>query len=203
MLATGGGESNSSGAGVILHDTFALADGSGWKVQVTNDSGTDSTFTVYTVCMSGVISYYQATGSTSDGGGSAGTCPAGMQLLGGGAWSTNPDDVLVMQIGDNWWGAGRMLLQGKAGTTTAQAICGAGISNYSQQRADVTVGPGIYGSAVATCPAGTFVLGGGAHEYEMRPTDSYPAYPAQAWRIWAKNEWDGGWIVPAVAFCGT
>jgi len=198
MLATGGGESNSSNAGVTLHSTFG--EGSDWKVQVTNDSGTDSTFTVYTVCMSGVISYYQATGSTSDGGGSAGTCPAGMQLLGGGGWSTNPDAILTMLIGDTWWSAAG----DASGTVTAQAICGEGIGSYSRQEVNVSLASGTYQSATVTCPAGTFILGGGGYQYGVRPTDSYPTYPTQGWKIWAKNEYtDWTWNMSAIAFCGT
>ena len=201
MVATGGGESNTSAAGVTLHDTYALSNGTGWKVRVTNDSTATATFTVYAVCMSGLGAYNQSMVSTDDGGDATATCPTGMQLLGGGGWSSNPNAVLTMQIGNDWWGATDYSFH--LGTVTGQAICAEGVGNYSQQRANVTIAPGEYKSAVATCPAGTFVLGGGAHEYEMRPTDSYPPYPAQAWRIWAKNDWDNGWIVPAVAICGT
>lgn len=207
MLATGGGESNTSGAGVTLHHTFAMANGAGWQVFVTNDYTTDSTFTVYAVCMSGLTNYSEVTAGVTQNGGAWAYCPAGTVVLGGGGWSTNPDDILTFEPIYNGWSAYRLQdVPTTPGTVTGQAICASGIGNYSIQSAGIDLNPGEYASVAVNCPAGTVVFGGVATSGEVvRSTDSYPLPSTQGWKAWGiliPTTYEA-WPMYVYAICGT
>ena len=215
MLATGGGESNTSAAGVRLHDTHAWRDGSGWEVRVTNVSASASTYQVYAVCWSGLTSYTQVTAtqniSADDYSGVGADCPRGMSVYGGGGW-TDRTDVPV-----SWWmyvdvgyGFSSMnMLVGRgsgSGTITAQAVCGTGINNYQSAGArDDNVHPGVYESLTANCPSGTFVTGGAVGADMRAPewvTDSYPPF-SQGWKAYFKNDGSSDSYADVAVLCGT
>jgi len=213
MVATGGGEANSSPGGVTLHDTYALSNGSGWHVDVTNDSEWQANLTVYAVCFSGLTAYTQVTAQASISGAgrmiAGAPCPAGMQSLSGGGWTSSYDTYVSdsswynLEDGDHGWGYGANNLSPDQAVVTAQALCGSGIANYSWLGFEGgKVDPGYEATAYQSCPSGTFVVGGGGvGSLGFRFTDSYPS--GQGWRIYAHNDSDEFDSVGIDVICGT
>src|SRR5882757_3216601 len=197
MLATGGGESNTNLGGFTLHGTYALANGSGWHVDVTNGSASTAGLTVYTVCFSGLSVYKQITQTAVREYGSESRasvdCPVG-DAVGSGGWAGSYDQFISFQEttgGAAWVGFGHKAPGGAQ--PTAQAICAGTINNT--QRAGYSsgpVGPGQDGSVHATCPAGTWVVSGGGGVMDgvttLRVTDTYPTYPGQGWYVYVHND---------------
>jgi hypothetical protein len=198
MLATSGGESNDSNAGVTLIDTYANNGGASWLVSVRNDSTTTAQITVYAVCFSGLINYHLVTGvgvaPPGDFGAAHADCMSG-QLLGGGGGSDSWNVDLAASSGIAWareWNYGVNNHGSTNANITDQAICGDGINNYQQvDGGDKHFGATEYGWESVSCPAGTVVVGGtGDADYgnaAERITDSYPV-SNQTWYLYAKND---------------
>lgn len=208
MQVTGGGEKNSSIGGITLHDTYPLPDSSGWKVKVSNRATSAQTFTVYAVCFSGLSSYYQTTAKASVGptthGGAIANCSPSQQVLGGGGYSdTMNNDVSTSNFGSTQWAYGMENLDTVARTTTAVALCAGGVANYQLvEGASTPVGAHQQATAIAYCPAGKWIVGGGHYSSWrfQRMTDSYP--DGQAWRVYVQNDLDFGIDFIARAICG-
>jgi hypothetical protein len=196
MLATGGGESNTSPNGFTLHGTYALSDGSGWHVDVTNNSSAAGLM-VYTICFSGLNAYKQVTqpipGYYSNEFLTHVGCPVGRAVGSGAVPSSSDQYVSYVQTTDaeSWVGVGHT--NPSSPNPTAQAICVDGINNY--QESGYTAGPvnpGQVGSVHANCPSGTFIVsgGGGVNDgiIHFTLTDAYPTYPAQGWYVFARND---------------
>ncbi|HEY3632024.1 MAG TPA: hypothetical protein VGL21_14035, partial [Jatrophihabitantaceae bacterium] len=158
MLATGGGESNSSLDAIFVRSSYAKADGSGWHVDVTNSSASTVGVTVWAVCFSGLTVYKQVTQPTvalySDYAQTNITCSQGT-AVGGGGWTTAGDQYVSFigpAGGALYFGIGYAVAGGPP--AVAQAICVSGINNlqwvgYSGTQA----APGQEGSASGNCPA--------------------------------------------------
>lgn len=213
MLATGGGESNNSAGGVVLHNSVALDDGSGWQVTVTNSSAGVATFKVYAVCFSGLTGYQLQAGKTlvpaGGAGGVSAVCPAGQQVLGGGGSSdTLNNDVVTYpnSVSNGWW-FGMHNNDSVARTANAQAVCGNGIVGRQEVVSSYfNVGPGGVGSADISCPSGKHVVsgggfGGGGGSGDMILTDSYPF--AEGWRVYVLNDGPDPGVARAIVVCGT
>jgi hypothetical protein len=212
MLATGGGESNSSAGGVTLHNTTALDDGSGWSVTVTNNSAGVATFKVYTVCFSGLTSYQQLAGKSlipaGGAGGADSVCPNAQQVLGGGGSSDtlNNNVVTYPSAFHDWW-FGMHNEDSVARTANTQAVCGNSVGNYQVVVGSYSnVGVGQVGSGDVSCPSGTYVVsgggfGGGGGNGDVRLTDSYPF--AQGWRVYVQNDGTAQGVARAIVVCGT
>jgi hypothetical protein len=214
MVATGGGESNTSLGGITLHGTYALSDGSGWHVDVSNGSGAGVGVTVYAVCFSGLTSYKQVTQPAiaySSHEFRAGVdCPIGV-AVGTGGWANSYDQFVAFQEaadGSAWVDFGNSL----AGPSpTVQAICVQGINNYHQiGYGGGPIAPGQDGSVGGPCPAGTWLVSGGGGTGDsvtaFRVTDTYPTYSAdqgQGWRVYAHNDTTLSDSVDVFLVCGT
>jgi len=194
MVATGGGESNTSLGGITLHSSYALSDGSGWFVDVSNGSGAAVGVTVYSVCFSGLTSYKQTTQAAvgvyeSGYEGHAG-CPLG-QAVGTGGWAGSYDEYInYMQTADNegWIGFTRTAA---STTPTLQVICADGFNRLQDFGwSGPNMAPGQDASVGGDCPAGTVLVSGGGGgsgvTNRIRVTDSYPT--AQGWNVYAHND---------------
>ncbi|HZE51378.1 MAG TPA: hypothetical protein VE074_17515 [Jatrophihabitantaceae bacterium] len=206
MLATGGGEVNGSVAGgVTLRNTYALGGGSGWHVDITNDSASSTSVTVYAVCFSGLTTYQQITASASPSNGSAYVsipCSGG-QIVGGGGWSGSnsayPTEAIASLYYHDWlW---NVHSTSSSAVVTAQAICADGIGNLqSPDGTHVSVAPGQSVGAHTACPSGTLVVSGGGEAY-LRVTDSF--FSGQAWYWYVHNDFSTTVDTDAQAICGT
>lgn len=217
-LATSGGESNSSSGSVTLRTSYGLSNGGGWHADVTNDSGASESVTAYTVCLSGLTAYsqWEETDTSVLPNNDIAyhpmwDCPAGQSVVGGGVLSNS----LALTIGEMspgnfetpyYRGFETQVTNTdpvSAVSATSQEICAAGINNYSLWEGSVQVAPGGYSLVTETCPAGTFVVGGGGDGgWPFRYTDSRPS--GNGWGIWAANAFDSATdSLYAEVICGT
>ncbi|GAA1673069.1 hypothetical protein GCM10009765_22980 [Fodinicola feengrottensis] len=197
MLATSGGESNDSNAGVTLIDTYAYNGGASWLVSVRNDSTTTAQITVYAVCFSGLTNYHLVTSVNTVVSGNFEAAQADCrngQLLGGGGWSDSWTVDLTGSAEEyvTEWGYAVVNHGSTNASITAQAICGDGINNYQHiDGGDKHFGVAGYAVESVSCPAGTVVVSGSGEadygNHVERITDSYPA-SNQTWYLYAKND---------------
>jgi hypothetical protein len=195
MVATGGGESNTSVGGITLHSSEALADGSGWFVDVSNGTSGTIGVTVYSVCFSGLTSYKLETHPTfgayqSGFLGNAG-CSVGTAVGVGGVAGAYDQYLDYMQTADDqsWIGfAGSV-----AGPApTLQVICAGGFNRLQDYGwSGPNIAPGQDTSVGGDCPAGTVLVSGGGGKSDgittrIRLTDSYPT--SQGWNVYAHND---------------
>jgi len=207
MVATGGGESNTSAGGVVLHNTAALDDGSGWQVTVTTDGATSATFKVFAVCFSGLNAYLHMSDKALVGAGSGTTlvtnCPTTVyQLLGGGGSSDTLNTGINASpiAGTRSWVFGMSNYDSAAHTANSQAVCGMGVNNYQAVNGpENTLAPGQIGSSFVSCPPGTWIVGGGGFGGGIL-TDSYP--DGQGWRAYILNNTPYTGYAAARAICG-
>lgn len=205
--AVGGGESNSSAGGINLHSSYALPGGTGWQVEVSNDSTADATVRVWAVCLGGLGSYTQAVakeliapGARS---GPVATCAPGQELLGGGgSVDTYRNAMNAYAYGPDGW---RYVMENRdnvARSANAQATCGTGVTARGATVDYVYVPAGGIGSSIVSCPAGTSIFSGGGGEFENLWTiDSYPE--GNGWRIFVKNlDTTRSSLLRSIAICG-
>jgi hypothetical protein len=163
-------------------------------------------------------SYQQATNEfTSPGVGQTSgtaTCPAGTELVGGGA-SLDSTPALSTEIvssypsadGTTW--TGTLENQVNAGTDLyVRAICAAGVSDYSVVAGALVHNPtGQHTAATATCPSGTVALGGGAHlsstNLGVSLSDDHPTAQGASWVVHANNVSGAGDQITPYVICGT
>ena len=206
-LATSGGESNSSSAGVVLNQSYAYGDGSGWIVEVRNQSNTSAVFTVYAVCTTGLTDYRTVNANvTLDPGQideASVLCPEGTTVRGTGIQAG-------MNVGIQWYlthfkkepfGGSEVQvnnLDTRTGQFSAQAICANGTPlGYSTGNINVDLPPNGYAkSSVETTNVGDEIIeGSGGSAYSQGApftylTDSYPESTTDgkmAWSVWVRN----------------
>jgi hypothetical protein len=141
-------------------------------------------------------SYQQATNEfTSPGVGQTSgtaTCPAGTELVGGGA-SLDSTPALSTEIVTDLY---------------VRAICAAGVSDYSVVAGALVHNPtGQHTAATATCPSGTVALGGGAHlsstNLGVSLSDDHPTAQGASWVVHANNVSGAGDQITPYVICGT
>ena len=204
-LATGGGESNTSSAGVVLNQSYAYGDGSGWIVEVRNQSAQSATYTVYAVCTTGLTNYQTVNSDIPLNPGQSGqanaSCPEGTNAVGTGIqaglnagirWYTitnrqdGPLGGAVVRVSN---------VDTRIGEFAAQAICsngtplGDGTGSSGQD-----LPPNGYLKATVEAPfSGEAVISGGGGVDPAGSaylTDSYPDTGADgnaAWSVWVRN----------------
>jgi hypothetical protein len=108
------------------------------------------------------------------------TCPTDTKLLGGGAdvigggnsvWIYMLDPNSPYHPPHSLVAAAHEEAAGYAGSwsITVYAICGTGVTGYTIVTAQTSMPPGqTYGNAIAVCPAGKKVIGGGGSTYKSR-----------------------------------
>ncbi|HEY4022061.1 MAG TPA: hypothetical protein VGM75_25470 [Pseudonocardiaceae bacterium] len=189
MVATGGGESNSSAGNILLHDDYPVAGNGGWQVTVTSTASVNETFTLYAVCMSGLNNYGPIVNKETVAPGQqlepGVYCPYTTQVLGGGGFSDTLDTAQVETgiVGTEGWSYLAENLDTVSHTVAAEVMCGNDVTNYQViQTATDPIPPGQEGVSVAYCPAGTWVVGGGGWGNDMTMTDSFPIYTNESWQ---------------------
>ena len=210
-LATGGGESNSSSAGIVLNQSYAYGDGSGWIVEVRNQSTTSATYTVYAVCTTGLTNYRTVSSNITLDPGKWGRvesdCPEGTTARGAGVKAgLNAGIVRYFTSKENpdsgWRGAAWAdvsNLDTRVGQFGAQAICANGTPLGYEVGAGSAMPPNSYLKAtVEVTNAGDELLNGGGGSLNPRDaltylTDSYPETASDgkaAWSVWVRNPTD-------------
>ena len=206
-LATSGGESNTSSAGVVLNQSYAYGDGSGWIVEVRNQSTQSATYTVYAVCTAGLTNYRTVNSDITLDPGQFGEasvlCPEGTTVRGTGIQAG-------VNAGIQWYdthfkkeplgGSDVQVnnLDTRIGQFSAQAICANGTPlGYSIGNINVDLPPnGYVKSSVEVLNAGDEVIEGGGGSFNFQQsaitylTDSYPDIAADgraAWSVYVRN----------------
>lgn len=213
--AISGGETNSAIATVVLHATHVSdGNGSGWHTAVRNLSGQRHTFNAYAVCAA-VPSYQLIANSDTVIGPfrsafDVQTCTLAGNPMGGGLFVDYPhaDSFYINSsypLGPNW--------AAEVDNDTAEPVrlytyvaCGGGIANYQvvSSPAQMPLEPHQFTGYTVECPAGTVVLGGGAHAAGDRAiiTDSYPSN-TQRWDVFVYNRSSEQDSYTAYAVCGS
>jgi Ig-like domain from next to BRCA1 gene/Bacterial Ig domain len=162
-VVTGGGYASNSALDVYNSSLT----GNGWHAFAKNNTAASQLLNAYAICASNVPgSTTQAVAQVPVAGGAIGhataACPAGTILTGGGFAKNTGIAVYNLSASGNGWQA-----YGKNNTAgslllNVYAICyhGAG-ANSTQVVNQISVGNGATGHAVASCPAGQLVTGGG------------------------------------------
>ncbi len=164
-IVVSGGFASSSGLRVY----HSMMDDNGWRVYANNTSGSSKLLNVYAVCMhnsggSVTQAFVQDNAVANDIAHLDVACPAGSFVTGGG-WvigSTNPVEIYNSSKKDNGW---QIYINNSGGDTpliNAYAICLSDVSGSTTQvyeSADVPAND--IGNAIASCPAGSTITGGG------------------------------------------
>jgi hypothetical protein len=207
-LATSGGESNTSSAGVVLNQSYAFGDGSGWVVEVRNQSAQSAAYTVYAVCTAGLTDYRTVNSNVTVNPGQFGetwaTCPEGTTARGAGVqagvtvgiglYETNG----VLAGEDERGGAYARVnnFDTRIGQFSAQAICANGTRLAYMTGSGPDLPPNGYVKATGeVIDAGDQVVtgSGGANNPKFAVTyltDSYPETTSDgkaAWSVWVRN----------------
>jgi hypothetical protein len=212
--ATGGGAIVSSSAiGENLNSSWPLADGSGWQVYVHNQTGSDDTFKVYVVCARKIKAYAVVWGpavNVPPGIQFSGvvTCARGSFPYGGGGVSSS-SDLPVLLHGSRPLPKGWLVdvNNGGTGEDTAQAyaICGKKATGYTQVTGTTVPNPAnSQTAAVASCPSGTNVFGGGLHSASSETSvnlNSTGWNSSTQWIAWENNTSAVAFSVTPFAVC--
>lgn len=206
--ATSGGENNSSSAGVVLNQSYAYGDGSGWIVEVRNQSEQTATYTVYAVCTAGLTDYRTVNSNVTVNPGQYGTasveCPEGTTARGAGVQAGVNVGIGYYETNSGspesgYRGGAYAVVNNfdtRIGGISAQAIC----ANGTPLGYEVGEGPDLppNGYVKATVPVqqvgDELVNGGGGSSNPQNAitylTDSYPETTSEgklAWSTWVRN----------------
>jgi hypothetical protein len=136
--------------------------------------------------------YQQVNVAAGATGATIATCPAMSTVVGGG-YAAHSDVTFYTQYkyGNGWRGDAKNN-SGVSRQITVYAVCLHNVSGVSvtQVHGQVTVGPSLKKQAVAYCPAGSIVTGGGFHAYpdgSLRVYNSSKADSGVGWQSWAEN----------------
>jgi hypothetical protein len=120
------------------------------------------------------------------------TCPTESTVVGGG-FKTHEDVVVISQYkaGNGWLGdAWNTGAESRVFSSYAVCLFEAPHASTSIVYGEVEIAGGENGRAVATCPSGTIVTGGGFNAYptgDLLPYVSSRTETGEAWYSWAKN----------------
>jgi hypothetical protein len=206
--ATSGGENNSSSAGVVLNQSYAYGDGSGWIVEVRNQSELSATYTVYAVCTAGLTDYRTVNSSVTVNPGQYGTasveCPEGTTVRGAGVQAGVNVGIGIYHTNPGYPGSGPRggayalvnNFDTRIGGITAQAICANGTPLGYEVGGGSDLPPnGYVKSTVPVQQVGDELMNGGGGSPNPQIsitylTDSYPETTSEgkmAWSIWVRN----------------
>lgn len=122
----------------------------------------------------------------------ASLCPAGTASTGGGHWFRTPFGLVIdlsrpaAGQASGWTVRAINSSAGSAFDVTAEAVCGT-VRDRQVVSGSAVVQPGQTGEAVATCPAGKTITGGGGTTNGLVIDASRPAPSGQGWRVRARN----------------
>jgi hypothetical protein len=199
--AGGGAWIESGSVFASLNDSYP--NGNAWYVDVNNNSGADTEFTVYAVCINRLPSYtvvQSPLATTSLGENDAAMdCPRGTKIIGGGAYSETSSTAVSLATSTPF-----ALLSGHSGwevfMTSSQAtptpyivysVCEAKPLTWSVQTGTTVTAPvGQQTEATVTCPTGYPLGGGGFNSFSGQDEGialnvSYPV--SNGWHIYENN----------------
>ncbi len=129
-------------------------------------------------------------------------CPAGSVVTGGG-FATNTGVIVYTQSmqGNGWQAYGRNTT-GSGKLLNAYAVCLHNTSGTTSQVLNqVTVSASTYGQAVATCPGGSVVTGGGWASSANNLDVYNSSKSGNGWQVYATNLTGSGQLLNAYAIC--
>jgi hypothetical protein len=182
--------------------------GNGWEVYAQNLTGAGQTLNSYALCLSGTSGttqqvYGQVTASGGGTGHAMVYCPSGSVVTGGGfAGSTN---LLVYNSSGtgNGWEVYAKNLSGSDLGLNSYAICLSGVSGTTQQvYTQVTTSASSIGNALAACPSGTYLTGGGYAGNKNLVVYSESA-TGTGWDVYAQNTSGSSQLLNSYAICLT
>jgi len=207
--------------------TLPTKNNTAWRGGANDNPPTpDGDMTVTAICSSGKFFYATATKNVKKGGFARKivSCPAGTQVIGGGAGAPGDHGVEVIQSEprdgkdadtdpDDGWLGGESNSSSKATTLKVVAICSKLTNVKRVTGKPKTVAIDTQSSAKVSCPSGTHVIGGGSHtkphSTDSEVADSFPTdgpdadtKPDDGWEVDANN--DGGSApikLRSIAFC--
>jgi hypothetical protein len=210
----GGGPVVASGeVGASIHASYPIS--TGWVVVVNNNTASSTTFAIEVVCAKKPAGWKIVTASASNTAGSQkqviATCPAATKVLGGGG-SSSGHSLLVnlnsmIPSGTREWVVDTNNASASTTTAHAYAVCGKNVTGWQIVEGGVVTNPaGTQTNAVANCPAGTKVTGGGvgssSSATSVNMNTSYPASATQ-WSDYENNASASSETMAAYAVCAT
>jgi hypothetical protein len=203
-VVTGGGFAGNSN--LFVYNTSAT--GNGWEVYAQNLSGSDQLLNSYAMCLSNSSGstqqvYAQVTAPGSSNGHAVVSCPSGSVVTGGGFAGNSNLLVFNSSADGNGWGVYAQNNSGSGQLLNSYAICLSGTSGSTQQVVNqVTVSGSSAGQAVAACPSGTYLTGGGYAGNQNLFVYS-DAATGTTWEAAAQNTSGSGQLLNAYAICLT
>jgi hypothetical protein len=212
----GGGAWTESGS-VFANINSSYPSGHSWEVDVNNTSGSDTSFTVYAVCLAASSSYTVATTTSTTGQGerdAAIDCPATTKVVGGGVLSStlstgvNVDSStpFALDSGASGWEVFMSSTDSTPSSYTVFAVCHSKPRGWSVQTGrSVAVTSGTQAEATVSCPGASVPLGGGAFtgfDTLAQTVDLNTAYPAgNGWHVYENNDQPSSYWVAASTVC--
>lgn len=201
-IVTGGGYASNSSLDVYNSSMT----GNGWHAFARNTTASNQLFNAYAICVSNVSgSTSQIVAQVPVAAGAIGhpvaACPGGTVVTGGGFAKNSGISVYNDSPNGNGWEVYGKNNTGGGLLLNVYAICynGAG-ANSTQTLNQTPVGPGATGHAVASCPVGRLVTGGGFAgnvTFVAKTMDK----SGNAWEAYADNNTGAGQLLNAYAIC--
>jgi hypothetical protein len=187
---------------------------SGWRADVNNASGADTTFDVYAVCAK-APRYYQVVESSPIANPAFGeanataACPVGTKVLGGGAYSESGDTAVDINTTIPQSNAWRVDMNNGSAFSTAYevyAVCAHKPGGYIVQTGSQVAAPaGQQTLANVTCPAPTVPLGGGVYSSSsstlVNVNTTIPSTPINGWETYVNNASPSAATITASVIC--
>jgi hypothetical protein len=135
------------------------------------------------------------------------TCPAGSVVVGGGYDATDPDVTFYVQYkyGNGWRGYAKNN-SGSSRQITVFAVClhNAPGASVTQELAQAMLYPGSSTPAIADCPPGSIVTGGGFYvdpDADLQVYQARKSPTSEGWMVWAYNHSGSDKTFLAYAMC--
>jgi len=205
-VVTGGGFASRSDRSLYVYTHSQ--DGNGWRVYGWNSSGGGLPLNAYAICLSNsggsTTQVYNQVSVPAGGVGHAEvSCPAGSVVTGGG-YASNHDQTLYVYNSSrsgNGWQVYAHNMSGSSRLLNVYAICLSGTSASSTQvLQQISVAANSTGHAIASCPAGSIVTGGGfagSDELYVYTT----AKEENGWEAYARNSSGISRLLNVYAIC--
>jgi ferredoxin len=184
--------------------------GNGWQVYAKNSSGSSQLLNAYAICLSnsGGSSTQGVKQVSAPGGGignAVASCPAGSIVTGGGYAAQSDKSLYIYNSSQsaNGWQVYAKNTSGASQLLNAYAIClSATNGTVTQALKQVSAAGGGIGDAVATCPSGSLVTGGGfAGNTNLFFYNT--SMKANGWETYARNTSGSSQLLNSYAICAT
>ncbi len=187
-----------------------------WDAYVSNNSGADTSFTVYAICAKPHKHYQVVANSTDNPSGAQSSasvsCPSGTKVTGGGGLNSSFDVAVNINTSiptGNGWRVDANNASASDNTLTVYAVCSA--SWPSTTGYNIAVGPTVTNSAgteteaTVSCASGQSVLGGGGFSSSgSTAVNMNSTFPFTGeWAVFENNATASDSTITAYAICAT